>query len=39
MEMVKPLDIALVYCSGLTCIQEGWQYHGLVDFLALGVKS
>ena len=27
----------LVYCTGLTCIQEGWQYHSLVDF-QIGVK-
>ena len=35
--MVKSLCMALVYCPGLTCIQEGWQYHSLVDF-QLGVK-
>ena len=29
--------MTLVYCSGLTCIQEGWQYHSLVDS-KLGVK-
>ena len=29
--------MALVYYLGLPCIQEGWQYHGLVDF-QLGVK-
>ena len=34
--MVKPLCMTLVYCAGLTCIQEGWQYHSLVDF-QLGV--
>ena len=37
MEEVKPLCMKLVYCPGLTCIQEGWQYHSLVDF-QLGVK-
>ena len=37
MEMVKSLCMTLVYCPGLTCIQEGWQYHSLVDF-QLGVK-
>ena len=26
-----------MHCPGLTCIQEGWQYHSLVDF-QLGVK-
>ena len=30
--MVKSLCMALVHCPGLTCIQEGWQYHSLVDF-------
>ena len=35
--MVKSLCMALVYCPSLTCIQEGWQYHSLVDF-QLGVK-
>ena len=35
--MVKSLCMTLVYCPGLTCIQEGWQYHSLVDF-QLGVK-
>ena len=30
--MVKSLRMPLVYCPGLACIQEGWQYHGLVDF-------
>ena len=35
--MVKSLCMALVYCPGLTCIQEGWQYHSRVDF-QLGVK-
>ena len=29
--------MTLVYCPGLTCIQEGWQYHSLVDF-QLGVN-
>ena len=29
---VKSLCMTLVYCPGLTCIQEGWQYHSLVDF-------
>ena len=37
MEMVKSLCITLVYCPGLTCTQEGWQYHIFVDF-QLGVK-
>ena len=37
MEMVKSLCMMLVYCPGLTCIQEGLQYHSLVDF-QLGVK-
>ena len=36
--MVKFLGIALVYCPGLICILEGWQYHGLVDF-QLSIKS
>ena len=27
----------MVYSPGLTCIQEGWQYHSHVDF-QLGVK-
>ena len=36
--MVKFLGMALVYCPGLTCIQEGWQYKGLVDF-QLSIKS
>ena len=35
MEMVEYLCMTLVYCPGL--IQEGWQYHSLVDF-QLGVK-
>ena len=35
--MVKSLCIKLEYCPGLTCIQEGWQNHSLVDF-QLGVK-
>ena len=35
--MVKSLCMTLVYCPGLTCIQEGWQYHSLVDF-RLSVK-
>ena len=35
--MFKSLCMTLVYCPGLTCIQEGWQYHSLVDF-RLGVK-
>ena len=29
--------MTLVYCPGLTCIQEGWQCHRLMDF-QLGVK-
>ena len=37
MEMIKSLCMTMVYCPGLTCIQEGWQYHRLVDF-QLGVK-
>ena len=36
--MVKFLGMALVYCPGLTCIKEGWQYNGLVDF-QLSIKS
>ena len=35
--MVKSLCMTLVYCPGLTGIQESWQYHSLVDF-QLGVK-
>ena len=35
--MVKSLCMTLIYCPGLTCIQEGWQYHSLVNF-QLGVK-
>ena len=35
--MVKSLCMTPVYCPGLACIQEGWQYHSLVDF-QLGVK-
>ena len=35
--MVNSLCMTLVYCPGLTCIQEGWQYHSPVDF-QLGVK-
>ena len=35
--MVKSLVMTLVYCPGLTCVQEGWKYHSLVDF-QLGVK-
>ena len=35
--MVKSLCMTLVYCPCLTCIQEGWQYHSLVDF-QLGVR-
>ena len=35
--MVTSHCMTLVYCSGLTCIQEGWQYHIIVDF-QLGVK-
>ena len=30
--MIQSLCMTLVYCSDLTCIQEGWQYHSLVDF-------
>ena len=37
MGIVKFLCMTLVFCPGLTCIQEGWQYHSLVDF-QLGVK-
>ena len=29
--------MSLVYCPGLTCIHEAWQYHSLVDF-QFGVK-
>ena len=36
--MVKFLGMALVYCPGLTCISEGWQYNSLVDF-QLSIKS
>ena len=36
--MVKFLAMALVYCPGLTCILEGWQYNSLVDF-QLSIKS
>ena len=36
--MVKFLGMALVYCPGLTCILEGWQYNSLVDF-QLSIKS
>ena len=35
--MFKFLCMTLLYCSGPTCIQEGCQYHSLVDF-QLGVK-
>ena len=35
--MVRSICMTLVYCPGLTCIQEGWQYHSLIDF-QLGVK-
>ena len=35
--MVKSLFMTLVYCPGLTCIQDGWQYHSIVDF-QLGVQ-
>ena len=31
MEMVKSLCMALVYCPCITCIQEVWQNHSLVD--------
>ena len=30
--MVKSLCMTLVQCPGLTCIQEGRQYHSLEDF-------
>ena len=30
--MVKSLCMTRVHLSGLTCIQEGWNYHSLVDF-------
>ena len=36
-KMVQSLFMTLLYRPGLTCIQEGWQYHSLVDF-QLGVK-
>ena len=36
--MVKSLGMALVYCPGLTCIQEGWQYHSLVN-VQLSIKT
>ena len=35
--MVKSLCMTLVYCQGLTCIQEGWQCDSLVD-VQLGIK-
>ena len=35
--MVKSLCMTLVYCLGITYIQDGWQYHSLEDF-QLGVK-
>ena len=38
MDMVTSLGMPLVYCSGLTCMQVGWQYHSIVDF-QLNVKS
>ena len=38
MEMVKSLGMTLIYCPGLTCIKEGWQYHSLIYF-QLSVKS
>ena len=31
--------MTLVYCSGLTCLQKGWQYHSLVDFLGVRLDS
>ena len=34
---LRSLCRTLVNCPGLTCIQESWQYHSLVDF-QLGVK-
>ena len=36
--MVKFLGMALVYCPGLTCIYESWQYKSLVDS-QLSIKS
>ena len=36
--MVKFFGMALVYCPGLTCIYEGWQYNSLVDFQLI-IKS
>ena len=36
--MIKFLGMALVYCPGLECILEGWQYNSLVDF-QLSIKS
>ena len=35
--MLKSLCMTLIYCPGLACIQECWQYNSLVDF-QLGVK-
>ena len=35
--MVKSLCMTLVYCPGVTCMQENWLHHSLVDF-QLGVK-
>ena len=30
--MVKSLCLTLLYCPCITCIQEDWQYHRIVDF-------
>ena len=30
--MVKSVYMTLVYRPGHSCIEEGWQYHSLVDF-------
>ena len=32
MEMVKSRGMTLVYCPGLVCLTEGWQYHSTVYF-------
>ena len=34
--MVKFLGMTLVYCPGLKCILECWQYNSLVDLHAGG---
>ena len=32
MEMVRSRGMTLVYCQGLICLTEGWQYHSPVHF-------